>query len=780
MNIEFRVEKAFAIVILLCMTSFAVATAGWHTPVRISDGYSYSPSIQYSNGVLHAIYQSPHDSVYYVRSTDLGETWSTPRNMMNGWSAYPRLKASGDTVIAMWQCTEQPFYRNCAYSISLNGGQTWSDTLLFLPRFNSGLGQYDFDISGSNIFFIYSAGGEQVLFKKSTDFGMNWSLPESLYSFYSLDNLELDSKGDTVILAMSGDLGPGLNSEVYFFKASDAGQSWGPPDILSLDDGSSSYKPVMSLDEDGKLGICWGASGRFQSQILLKLSDDYGLTWGPLIENADMVGWVDHYIACKGDTIHLVGYVGQYLGHTVSTDDGFSWATKDTIEFNRYNSYSPAIALSPGRVHVAWDDRRFHFAGIYYSNWEDGYIRPDSSVPPLAMIASDSLSSWMELYPNICVGGEYAYLAGANYEQYDRTEIINISNPAEPFVIGQLDTLHYPYEMEASGEYIYLASGYNNSLACFDVSDQNNPTLASEVNIPRCLALCRKDSLMFLLSNGGLRIYSISNPFQPYLVGVLDSLVGGWSLNDIAVENGIACLVGSGKMLIIDVSNPANPIQRARYTIDEGLNEGLKVAVKDNYAYVIVNDPRIEIVDISDPSTPTHAGWYYLNYGSAYNLCIRGNALLVAHSDLTVADISDPINPVTVSEYSGSILFVDVDADNHYIYGNGTWTFAVFQMPQVRVGIDEPGIPKKASLLYNYPNPFNAQTTISYSLSESCPVTLTIYNLLGQKVAVLFDGVQTAGEHKTVWDAGNQTSGIYFYRISAGRFNKSEKMLLLK
>jgi hypothetical protein len=89
-------------------------------------------------------------------------------------------------------------------------------------------------------------------------------------------------------------------------------------------------------------------------------------------------------------------------------------------------------------------------------------------------------------------------------------------------------------------------------------------------------------------------------------------------------------------------------------------------------------------------------------------------------------------------------------------------------------------IPEQISLFHNYPNPFNAQTTISYSLSESGPATLTIYNLLGQKVAVLFDGVQTAGEHKTVWDAGNQTSGIYFYRISAGRFIKSEKMLLLK
>jgi hypothetical protein len=88
--------------------------------------------------------------------------------------------------------------------------------------------------------------------------------------------------------------------------------------------------------------------------------------------------------------------------------------------------------------------------------------------------------------------------------------------------------------------------------------------------------------------------------------------------------------------------------------------------------------------------------------------------------------------------------------------------------------------PNTFFLRQNYPNPFNAQTTISYSVAESGPVTLTIYNLLGQKVATLFDGVQTAGEHTVVWDAQNQPSGVYFYKISFNNFTKSEKMLLLK
>lgn len=94
---------------------------------------------------------------------------------------------------------------------------------------------------------------------------------------------------------------------------------------------------------------------------------------------------------------------------------------------------------------------------------------------------------------------------------------------------------------------------------------------------------------------------------------------------------------------------------------------------------------------------------------------------------------------------------------------------------------EEPGqAPGVFYLAQNYPNPFNAQTTISYSLPETGPVTLTIYNILGQKVATLFDGIQTSGEHRVVWDAKNQPSGIYFTRLESGDHKSSSQMLLLK
>lgn len=88
--------------------------------------------------------------------------------------------------------------------------------------------------------------------------------------------------------------------------------------------------------------------------------------------------------------------------------------------------------------------------------------------------------------------------------------------------------------------------------------------------------------------------------------------------------------------------------------------------------------------------------------------------------------------------------------------------------------------PNAYMLLYNYPNPFNATTTISYYLPSESEISLSIYNLLGQRIETLYEGVQNAGEHALTWDASHLTSGIYFARLEAGRVSENIKMILLK
>jgi photosystem II stability/assembly factor-like uncharacterized protein len=88
--------------------------------------------------------------------------------------------------------------------------------------------------------------------------------------------------------------------------------------------------------------------------------------------------------------------------------------------------------------------------------------------------------------------------------------------------------------------------------------------------------------------------------------------------------------------------------------------------------------------------------------------------------------------------------------------------------------------PFKFSLEQNYPNPFNPTTNIRYSISSNRFVNLKVYDVLGNEIASLVNEEKPAGTYKLNWDAGNLPSGVYFYRLKAGSFIKTSKMILLK
>ncbi|MGD1044889.1 MAG: cohesin domain-containing protein [Bacteroidota bacterium] len=118
----------------------------------------------------------------------------------------------------------------------------------------------------------------------------------------------------------------------------------------------------------------------------------------------------------------------------------------------------------------------------------------------------------------------------------------------------------------------------------------------------------------------------------------------------------------------------------------------------------------------------------------------------------------------------------------------GTSSYStVFSFTTGATSVELPGaLPKEFSLSQNYPNPFNPSTMINFGLPSQAPVTMEIYNMLGVKVRTLIRGeVMNAGIHQMEWngkdDAGvSLTSGVYLYRINAGNFQVSKKMMLLK
>jgi hypothetical protein len=88
--------------------------------------------------------------------------------------------------------------------------------------------------------------------------------------------------------------------------------------------------------------------------------------------------------------------------------------------------------------------------------------------------------------------------------------------------------------------------------------------------------------------------------------------------------------------------------------------------------------------------------------------------------------------------------------------------------------------PEEFSLSQNYPNPFNPSTTINYSVAKEGFVSLTVYNLIGSKVATLVSEYQSSGKYSVQFDGSKLASGIYFYKLESGKFSAFKKLILMK
>lgn len=89
-------------------------------------------------------------------------------------------------------------------------------------------------------------------------------------------------------------------------------------------------------------------------------------------------------------------------------------------------------------------------------------------------------------------------------------------------------------------------------------------------------------------------------------------------------------------------------------------------------------------------------------------------------------------------------------------------------------------LPEEVTLYQNYPNPLNPTTEIRFSLPHTCEVKLEIYNIMGQHLTTLVDDRLEAGIHTYLWDGSNNATGVYFYRLKAGEYDDTKKMILLK
>jgi len=88
--------------------------------------------------------------------------------------------------------------------------------------------------------------------------------------------------------------------------------------------------------------------------------------------------------------------------------------------------------------------------------------------------------------------------------------------------------------------------------------------------------------------------------------------------------------------------------------------------------------------------------------------------------------------------------------------------------------------PSEYALQQNFPNPFNPVTQINYTIGKNVSVKLEVFNVLGQKVSTLVNGVQAQGNYSVVWDASLVSSGTYFVKLTAGKHEQTKQAILIK
>jgi hypothetical protein len=93
---------------------------------------------------------------------------------------------------------------------------------------------------------------------------------------------------------------------------------------------------------------------------------------------------------------------------------------------------------------------------------------------------------------------------------------------------------------------------------------------------------------------------------------------------------------------------------------------------------------------------------------------------------------------------------------------------------------DQTHLPAAFSLLQNYPNPFNPATNIQFSIDNPQLTIVKVYDVLGREVATLVNEIKQPGTHTVQWDASGFASGVYLYRLQAGTFTETRKLVLLR
>jgi len=296
----------------------------------------------------------------------------------------------------------------------------------------------------------------------------------------------------------------------------------------------------------------------------------------------------------------------------------------------------------------------------------------------------------------------------------------------------------------------------------------------------------------------GIAVLDLTDPVNPVVRGKWNTRY----VHDCRVlrDTIFAMNINDGNVTVIDARN-----KDSLKTISQWLNlpnpSPHNNALTKDRKYLFSTDevgalPRLlKVWNIQDLSNVTQVTtWQPANITTSivHNVEIYGDTAVIAHytAGVRVLNISNPAQPVEIAWYD------TYPANNGNTY-TGCW--GIYKFPSGKIAASDMktglyvlkvgnsvGVNENNSLvndfrLYqNYPNPFNPVTTISYELPSAGFVKLEIFDMLGNTITTLVNEKQNTGRYDINWNAAGYSSGIYFYKLSAGEFKDTKRMILLK
>ncbi|MEJ2196014.1 MAG: T9SS type A sorting domain-containing protein [Ignavibacteriaceae bacterium] len=403
-------------------------------------------------------------------------------------------------------------------------------------------------------------------------------------------------------------------------------------------------------------------------------------------------------------------------------------------------------------------------------------------------------------FNTVDISGNYAYIVSSetsNTPSRSALNIIDISDPSSPELVGFVNGLKDSRGISINGNYAYLAAEHGccaiyGELIIIDVSNPSSPQYLGYAGLAGYgagLGVVNNGNYAYVVSSdGGLNVFNISTPSSPLLWGAYwpppeeypDPHFDGLS---IAANSSYAYIAnGDSGLRIIDVSSPANMEEVVgRYNTG---GHAADVAVSGSYVYIADGENGLRIIEVSTPSVPTEVGFVDTD-GFANDVTVAGIYAYVAdgQNGLRIIDVSTPSSPQEVGFFNSGGFAADIAVNDSYIYladrDSGLYILRNDLITDVFEELGE-GMPRKFALFQNYPNPFNPTTSIRYAIDNRQFVTLKVYDVLGNEIAKLVNEEKPVGSYQAEFNAAYLPSGIYFYKLQAGDIVETKKMILLK